>query len=348
MLIRTIFPFLLGIHCLGGLLADDISQARALSEAFRTASSKALPSVVTIFCRQRSPDEDTPAILDIIGGDDDQVYDSVGSGFVVSSDGWILTNHHVIEDAARIEVRMPDGQRYFSDSTLSDAASDVALVKIGPRTELKVADIGDSTKLSVGDWVIAIGSPFTLESSVSAGIISGTNRRRQFTGETSGQFLQTDAAINPGNSGGPLVDLDGRVVGVNTAIASRSGGFQGVGFAIPISRAMWIKNELQNYGKVRRAIAGIRVSTLPHEVAQDLELPVVDGVLVNSIVPGRSADEAGIKPGDVIIEFAHQPVGSDVEFAELIQQSPIDQPLPIVIYRNREKQELTIKLQEKP
>lgn len=338
--------FLWIIFCSAGM-AEDLHQARALSRAFRSAAESALPSVVTIFSRQRQEVE-TPSILNIIGGPDAQVYDSVGSGFIVSSDGWILTNHHVIEEAIRIEVRMQDGRRYFSNETLSDPASDLALVKIDPRTDLPVAQIGDSTELAVGDWVIAIGSPFTLESSVSAGIISGTNRRRQLSRDVAGQFLQTDAAINPGNSGGPLVDLDGKVVGINTAISSRTGGFEGIGFAIPISRAMWIKNELQNYGKVRRALAGIRVKAIPYEVAQNLELPELSGVLVNSVVPGRPGEVAGILPGDVITRFAGHRISSDVEFAELVLQSPIDQPLSVIVYRAGENVELTIQLQEKP
>ena len=339
------------IPCLVSLLvaearASDTQLAKSLSQAFRSAAERALPSVVTIYSRQSQAEDSS--ILSIIGGSDDQVYDSVGSGFVISPDGWILTNHHVIENADKIEVRLSDGRRFFSDKTLSDESSDVALVKIEPRGELKPAEIGDSTALATGDWVIAIGSPFTLESSVSAGIISGTNRRKQFSSQLTGQFLQTDAAINPGNSGGPLVDLDGRVVGVNTVITSRTGGFQGIGFAIPISRAMWIKNELQNYGKVRRAMAGIRVSTLSLEGARELELLESAGVLVNSVVPGRPGAIAGVQAGDVITQFAGQYVSSDVEFAELVLQSPIDEPLSITIFRNGSLQELTIRLEEKP
>lgn len=327
---------------------DDVSHARALSKAFRMAAEKNLSCVVTILCRTRQLDGQTSPILDIIGGPDAQVYDTVGSGVIISNEGWILTNHHVIDGATKIEVRLNDGRRYFSDKTLSDAASDVALVNIESKTELKAAEIGDCSQLSVGDWVIAIGSPFTLESSVSAGIISGTNRRRRLSREVSGQFLQTDAAINPGNSGGPLLDIDGKVIGINTAISSNSGGFEGIGFAIPISRAMWIKKELQAYGKVRRALAGIRVSSLPFDAAKNLELPQQSGARVDSVVPGRPGDLAGIKTGDVIVSFAGSVVASDVEFAELVSLSPIDEALPIVVYRGGERKEMTIQLQEKP
>ncbi len=335
--------------CLSSAVADDeTNHARALSRAFRQSAERALPSVVTILCKVKQEGGQSSPILDIIGGPDAQVYDSIGSGVIISEDGWILTNNHVIDGAVRIEVRLNDGRRYFSDKTLADPGSDVALVKIESQTELKAAAIGDSAQLAVGDWVIAIGSPFTLEASVSAGIISGTNRRRRLSREVSGQFLQTDAAINPGNSGGPLLDIDGKVIGINTAISSNSGGFEGIGFAIPISRAIWIKKELQTYGKVRRALAGIRVSTLPYDVAKTLEIPNLTGVLVNSVVSGRPGDVAGVKTGDVIISFAGIGVASDVEFAELVLQSPIDEPLPVVLYRGGQKQELTIRLQEKP
>jgi serine protease Do len=327
---------------------DDANHARALSKAFRASAEKSLPSVVTILCRAKQADGQTSPILDIIGGPDAQVYDTVGSGVIISDDGWILTNHHVIDAAQKIEVRLNDGRRYFTDKTLSDKSSDVALVKIESKSELKAAEIGDSSTLAVGDWVIAIGSPFTLESSVSAGIISGTNRRRRLSRDVSGQFLQTDAAINPGNSGGPLLDIDGKLIGINTAISSNSGGFEGIGFAIPISRAMWIKKELQSYGKVRRALAGIRVSTLPYDTAKGLEQQQLSGARVEAVVPGRPGDLAGVKSGDIIAAFAGSVVASDVEFAELVLLSPIDEPLPIVVYRGGEKKELTIRLQEKP
>jgi serine protease Do len=325
---------------------DETNHARALSRSFRNAAEKNLPSVVTILCRTKVDGQGSP-ILNIIGGPDAQVYDSIGSGVIISDDGWILTNHHVIENAERIEVRLNDGRRYFTKNTLSDAGSDLALVKVESKSQLRAAEIGDSSELAVGDWVIAIGSPFTLESSVSAGIISSANRRRRLSRDVSGQFLQTDAAINPGNSGGPLLDIDGKVIGINTAITSNSGGFEGIGFAIPISRAIWIKRELQTYGRVRRALAGIRVKNLPHEIATSTELPQ-SGVLVQSVVSGRPGDQAGIKAGDVIFSLAGNSINSDAEFAELVIQSPIDEPLPIIIYRNGEKQELTIRLQEKP
>ncbi|MEZ6137654.1 MAG: trypsin-like peptidase domain-containing protein [Pirellulaceae bacterium] len=282
--------------------------------------------------------------MDIIGGSDEQQFDSVGSGVIISRDGLILTNHHVIADAARIEVRLLDGRQFSVVETKSDPASDVAVVRIKSDDEFEPAELGSSAELSVGDWVLAIGSPFTLEASVSAGIISGTNRRQQLSRAVSGQFLQTDAAINPGNSGGPLIDLDGRVVGINTAISSRNGGFQGIGFAIPIDRANWIKDDLLEFGSVRRAFAGVRTVNLPYDVAKSLNLPR-GGVLINVVTPGYPADRAGLKSGDVIVEFDGTHVESAESFKAMIQQSEIGQPLPMRVIRSGESLELTIELE---
>ncbi len=348
----------LGIAAALPLKADDLqgksevapqtpeNHARALSRAFRESAEKALPSVVTILSRAKRADEQT-SVLDIIGGSDEQLFDSVGSGVIISAEGLILTNHHVIADASRLEVRLPDGRQFLATDTMSDPNSDVAIVRITSEDELPVAELGKSADLAVGDWVLAIGSPFTLEASVSAGIISGTNRRRQLSRTVTGQFLQTDAAINPGNSGGPLIDLDGRVVGINTAISTRSGGFQGIGFAIPIDRANWIKKELLEYGKVRRGFAGVRTSDVPYEVAKSLNLSRTSGALISSVVPDYPADKAGLKSGDIIIEFEGQMVDSKENFQELVQQSPIGEPLQLKVLRGGQEVELTIELEER-
>ncbi len=323
------------------------SHARALSKAFRESAQKALPSVVTILSRSRRPD-DQSSILDIIGGRDEELFDNVGSGVIISTDGLILTNHHVIADATRVEVRLPDGRQFSAEETKSDPNSDVAIVKIKSSDPLVAAELGKSSSMSVGDWVLAIGSPFTLEASVSAGIISGTNRRQQLSQLVSGQFLQTDAAINPGNSGGPLIDLEGKVVGINTAISSRTGGFQGIGFAIPIDRAVWIKQELLEFGKVRRGFAGVRTSNVPYDVAKELGLPRLAGVLIHAVTPNYPAANAGLKSGDIIVEFVGQPIETKDEFQEIVQQSQINEPLPLIVLRDGQRIELTIQLVERP
>lgn len=324
-----------------------LAPARALSRAFRESAQKALPTVVTVFCRTKDASAANP-VLGIIGGERSQKFDSVGSGVIISSDGLVLTNHHVVADAAVIEVRLQDGRQFRAENPKSDPQSDVAIVKINLLEELPAAEIGSSDDLYVGDWVIAIGSPFMIESSVSAGIISGTGRYQTLSRDVKGQFLQTDAAINPGNSGGPLLDLDGRVVGINTAISSRTGGFEGIGFAIPIDRAIWIKNELLKFDKVRRGYAGLRASAVPYELARKLDLPENAGAMVNSVVFDRPAARAGLLPGDVIVELAGARVQSNASFAELVQQSPIGQPLPITVIRDGARVELQLELVADP
>lgn len=326
---------------------ERLASARDLSMAFNLAAEKAMPSVVKILSRsKRAGEEDS--ILSIIGGRDEQVFDSVGSGVIISSDGLILTNHHVVQDAARIEVRLTDGRRYRVEETKSDPKSDVAIIKIDADEELPVADLGTANDLYVGEWVLAIGSPFMLDSSVSAGIISGTRRYRDLSRTVSGQFLQTDAAINPGNSGGPLIDLDGKVVGINTAISTRTGSFQGIGFAIPIERASWIRDELMNYGKVRRAYVGVRTKDVDYNDIRTLELPRTGGALVVDVVAFYPGSKAGLDSGDVIIEFDGQVVETAADFAGLVQQSPIGQPLTLVVIREGERTELSIELVERP
>ncbi len=322
-----------------------ISQARSLSLAFRHASAKALPSVVMILSRiSDEGDEEANEVRDML--DSGANFDSVGSGVIISSDGLILTNQHVVNDAKRIQVRLADGRRFNVAETKGDPKSDVAILRIEGQ-DLPAAEIGDSRELFVGDWVLAIGSPFTLQSSVSAGIISGKDRWHSLSKDVSGLFLQVDATINPGNSGGPLVDLDGKIVGINTAITSRNGGFQGIGFSIPINRADWIKNELLEHGRVRRGYAGVRTGDIPYSVARDLGLDVSSGAYVSLIRPGRAADKAGIEIGDIILTYDGVPVDSGGKLAELIQQSEIGKPLPIVVRRGDEKITLSFAPEEK-
>ncbi|GIX00741.1 MAG: serine protease [Pirellulaceae bacterium] len=324
------------------LARQAVARARDMSLAFRLAAEKAMPSVVKILCRTREQ-SDSP-ILDVIGGSDEQVFDSVGSGVIVSEDGIVLTNHHVIEEATRIEVRLPDGREFGVRETKSDPRSDLAIIRLDTEERLPMADLGSSRDLHVGDWVLAIGSPFTLDSSVSAGIISGTGRYRQLSSVVTGQFIQTDAAINPGNSGGPLLDLDGRVIGINTAISTRTGAFQGIGFAIPIDRAKWIMSELLEYGEVRRAFIGVGTAKVPYAVARQIGLGRTRGAMVNRLVPGYPGEKAGLQVGDLIVEFNGQPIDGPAEFAEIVQQSPIGEPLPIVVFRGGERVEMEVEL----
>ncbi|MFN3192722.1 MAG: S1C family serine protease [Aureliella sp.] len=324
-----------------------LRSARTLSKAFNAAAEKAMPAVVKILAKTKSEGEDD-AILSILSGSEEQLFDSVGSGVIVSSDGSILTNHHVIADSKRTEIRLSDGRKYEVVDTKSDPASDLAIIKIETDEELPVASLGKAENLYVGEWVIAIGSPFTLESSVSAGIVSNTRRYLTLSRTVRGQFLQTDAAINPGNSGGPLINLEGEVIGINTSISTTTGSFQGIGFAIPIERAKFISSELSEYGAVRRGYVGVRTMDLSYRIARDLDLPRTGGALVENVVPKYPADKAGLKAGDVIVEFDGQVVETAADFAALVQQSAIGEALSLKIYREGEAVELSITLEERP
>ncbi|MFO1062891.1 MAG: trypsin-like peptidase domain-containing protein [Pirellulales bacterium] len=312
--------------------------ARQLSSAFRQAAAKTLPSVVTIWARTRQGGSN--GVADIVGGA--QNFDSVGSGVIVSNDGLVLTNHHVIDKAVHIEVRLSDGRQYEARDPRSDPRSDIAIVRIDAGEDLPAAEIGDPNELQVGDWVLAIGSPFRLEATVSAGIISA--KHGKVDDLVAGRILQTDAAINPGNSGGPLIDLDGKVVGINTAISSTTGSFQGIGFAIPIKRAVWVKSELLTHKRVRRGVLGVSTQDLPIDVAKQLHLPPQGGAYVTRTTPGRPAEKAGLAAGDIILSLDGQPIQSGADLASVVEESPVDHPIELVVLRSGEKKTLTVSL----
>lgn len=322
----------------------DRASARELSRAFRDAAARAVPSVVTIKVRTRDREANSGGdILDVVG-ENDTAFDGFGSGVIITEDGLVLTNHHVVKDGKRIEVMLLDGRQFAARDVKSDERSDLAILRIDANEKLPTVEIGDSSDLSVGDWVLAIGSPFNLHSTVSAGIISGKNRPLE--GLIKGRVLQTDAAVNPGNSGGPLIDLDGKVVGINTAISSNSGAFQGVGFAIPVSRAIWVKNELLEHGRVRRARMGLQLGSIPPDVRRQLDAPGGGGAFVVSIAKGRAADKAGLMIGDVVVSFDKQRVVDKAELADIIEASPINEPIDITIVRAGERMQLKVTLDE--
>lgn len=338
------------------------SHAKSLSRAFRFAAEAAGPSVVTIRSKFKLNREDRAAAMSELlqdprfrdlfpdgrvplpapGGSEPDIGEHVGSGVVIDKAGIVLTNNHVVEGADEVTVQFPDGSELTAKEIKTDASSDLAILRVEPISDLSAARLGDSEALDIGDWVIAIGSPFELEATVSAGIISGKGRgidkiRR-------GRLLQTDAAINPGNSGGPLVNLDGEVIGINTAIASNNGGYQGIGFAIPINRGKWVVNELQEFGKVRRAYLGIRIGELTAQAAKQLELPARAGVWVLATVPTGPAAEAGIASDDVIVEFAGTPVRSPGDLQDAVEQKPIGSTQEVVVLRAGERIRRQVKM----
>lgn len=227
----------------------------------------------------------------------------VGSGFFISSDGYVLTNYHVVDDATDIYVTLTDGREYKAKVIGSDKQTDVALLKIDAK-DMATLPIGDSDKIKKGQWVLAIGSPFGLDSTVTAGIISAINRD---TGDYL-PFIQTDVAVNPGNSGGPLINLQGQVIGINSQIISRSGGFMGISLAIPIDDVMRVVDQLRASGKVTRSRIGVQIAEVTDDVAKVLGLPKAEGAMVGSVQSKSPAEAAGVQPGDVITAFDGKPV----------------------------------------
>lgn len=358
-------------------VSDAVGQAKSLSTAFRKAAEATMPSVVTIVASPSSDQRirefrellNDPRFRRLLPEDFDLEqqfaedresilppgFDSqVGSGIVIDSSGVILTNNHVIESAGTVTVRFGDGREVKATEIKADPKSDLAIIRIPATSDLKAARMGDSSELQIGDWVIAIGSPFELEMTVSAGIISGLisggigGQGRGLGEMQRGSLLQTDAAINPGNSGGPLVNLDGEVVGINMAIASNTGGYQGIGFAIPANRAKWVAEELVNHGTVRRAYLGIRIDELGPEAAEALQVPPRSGVFVADVVPGGSADDAGLRINDVITEFAGRRVRGPRELQDLVEQKPVHSQQTLAVIRRGALVRLQVTLKPYP
>lgn len=245
--------------------------------------------------------------LDQFGGNDGNS-SGVGSGFVISEDGYVVTNFHVIDGSDEITVRFNDRREYIAEVIGSDASSDIALLKID-ETNLPVVEFADSGSIEVGEWVLAIGSPFDLDYSASAGIVSAIGRSLpNGTGKNYVPFIQTDVAINPGNSGGPLFNMEGEVVGINSQILSRSGGFMGLSFAIPASVALDVVGQLRERGSVSRGWLGVSISDLSVEQAKSFGLSKPQGALISQVFAGSPASESGLRAGDIIVEFDGNPI----------------------------------------
>ncbi len=254
---------------------------------------------------------------------------SLGSGFIITRDGYILTNNHVVERADKIRVRLSSGKEYDARIIGKDAKTDLALIKITPAGNLPVVEFGDSDKLRVGDWVIAIGNPFGLEQTITAGIVSA--KGRVIGAGPYDNFIQTDASINPGNSGGPLFSMDGKVVGINTAIVAQG---QGIGFAIPINMAKEILPDLKTKGKVTRGWLGVSVQDITEDMAQSLKMKEMEGALVAEVVPGDPADKAGIKTGDVIVELDGKKIRDTHELLRVVATIPVGRKVDVKVLRD--------------
>ena len=284
-------------------------------------------------------------------GDRPRRVNSLGSGFVIDPSGIVVTNNHVISDADEIVVSLTDGTKLKAEVVGRDAKTDLAVLKVNPSTRLKAVKFGDSRRMRIGDWVLAIGNPFGLSGSVSAGIVSAVNRElRESREHNDAAYIQTDAAINRGNSGGPLFNMDGDVIGINTAIysPSHSGGSVGVGFALPSAVAEPVIAQLREFGEVRRGWLGVRVQSVTDEIAQSLGLDKARGAFVAGISAKSPAAEAGLKNGDIILRFDGQDVQQMRSLPRLAAAAPIGKEVEITVWRDGREQTLRVRMGQLP
>lgn len=273
----------------------------------------------------------------------EQIQQGVGSGFIVSPDGYVLTNAHVVDGASEVTVKLTDKRDFKAKVVGVDKRTDVALLKIDA-SGLPFVKTGDAERTKVGEWVVAMGSPFGFENTVTAGIISAKARR--LPDENYVPFIQTDVAINPGNSGGPLFNLAGEVIGINSQIYSRSGGFMGISFAIPIDVAMKVKDQLQKYGKVSRGRLGVAIQGLDAELAQNFGLDKPVGALVASVENGSPAEKAGLAPGDVVLGVNGQKVDNSADLPRIIGEQKPGSVVRLSIWRDRKARDINVTLGE--
>lgn len=270
---------------------------------------------------------------------------SLGSGFIISEDGYILTNHHVIDGADEVIVRMANRNEYVAKIIGSDKASDIAVLKVDAK-DLPVLEFGDSDKLKVGEWVLAIGSPFGFDHSVTAGIVSA--KGRSLPSDNYVPFIQTDVAINPGNSGGPLFNLDGEVIGINSQIYSRTGGFMGLSFAIPIEMAVDVAMQIKDSGQVSRGWLGVLIQEVTRELAESFGMENPHGALVAKVLPDSPAESAGLQVGDVIVEFNGKKVLRSSSLPPLVGRAKVGKEAKVIVIRNKKRQRIGVDIAELP
>ncbi|RLA23424.1 MAG: serine peptidase [Gammaproteobacteria bacterium] len=283
--------------------------------------------------------------LDKRGGGMPRQGKSLGSGFIISKDGYLITNHHVVKNADEIVVRLQDRRELIAELVGSDEKSDIALLKIDA-TKLPVVKFGSVKKLKVGAWVLAIGSPFGFDHSVTAGIVSA--KGRSLPSENYIPFIQTDVAINPGNSGGPLFNMDGEVVGINSQIFSRTGGFMGLSFAIPVDMALNVVEQIKRNGHVTRGWLGVLIQDVTRELAESFGMERPYGALVSQVVPDSPSDRGGIQVGDVIIEFNGSEVDRSSTLPPLVGKSPVDKKAEVKVIRGGKTIRLQVKIAALP
>jgi serine protease Do len=331
---------------------------------FVNLAKKLKPVVVNISTTQVSEGRGSQEFANPFGGEEDpfnefwkrffggplprgpQRQRSLGSGFIIDADGSILTNNHVVENATKIVVKLSgDEQDYEAKVVGRDAKTDIAVIKINAKTNLTAASFGDSDRLEVGEWVMAIGNPFGLDGTVTSGIVSAKGRHNITQGPYD-NFIQTDASINPGNSGGPLINLRGEVIGINTAIFSRSGGNIGIGFAIPINLVKELLPQLRGKGKVTRGYLGVLIQKVTPEIAESLGMDKGYGALVANVSKDGPAEKAGVKVGDVIVEFDGQPVKDSGDLPIIVARTAVDKKVRMKVLRDKKEINLNVAIGE--
>src|SRR5215211_916527 len=347
----------------------DLQIARApeaLSASFAEIARRVEPAVVNIETTQSQPevsekDEDKEdqstnnPLLDMFRRQRRPTR-GIGSGFIINPKGYILTNHHVIEDAARITVGLQSGEKYRGTVVGVDPETDVAVIKIEAAKDLPTVTLGDSNAAQVGDWVLAMGSPFGLDQTVTAGIISKKERESPFFTPFQ-RFLQTDAAINRGNSGGPLVNMRGEVIGMNSQIATSTGDYNGIGFALPANETNFVYKQLLTQGKVKRGYLGITLDSVHDEFAKVYGLSEAKGAIVTSVTPTENgqttpATKAGLQPNDIIVDFENTPVINAQDLIQRVASTPVGQQVTLAYLRDTngklEKKVVSVALGERP
>ena len=370
------FAFLVfGIGAAGEAVAqvDTNSKTAALSASFAEVSRRAEPAVVNIDTKGKVEEvstrgdgggggtgngsgtgsgDETDDILDFLRRQSRRPSSSVGSGFIVDKSGYILTNYHVIDDAARISVRLQSGEEYLARVVGTDEETDLAVLKIDAGRELPFLKLGNSDMAEVGDWVLAIGSPFGLARTVTAGIISQTRRETPYASPFQ-KFIQTDAAINRGNSGGPLVNMNGEVIGINSQIATSTGDYNGIGFALPSNEASNVYRQIVQSGRVRRGYLGVILDSVKPEFAKVYNLPEAKGAIITEVRDKSSAAaNAGLQTNDIVVEFNGAKVGSAQDLIEKVAGAEPNKEVTVVFLREvgdkLERKTTTLKLGERP
>jgi serine protease Do len=369
MALASVVSVLAGMALLGAIerYHAGVQPAHAASSAAPSVTSQGLPdfislakklgpSVVNVSTTQmRKPTQGGPGFGDDQMGEfferffgapvprGPQRRSGLGSGFIIDSNGTILTNYHVVDGAEKISVTLSDGNSYDAKVIGKDQKSDIAVVKIDAGRDLPAVNLGDSDRLEVGEWVMAIGNPFGLDHSVTSGIVSA--KGRNIGAGPYDNFIQTDASINPGNSGGPLINLKGEVVGVNTAIVAAG---QGIGFAIPINMVKRVVDQLVEKGKVVRGWLGVALQPLSKELVQTLGLPGADGALVSSTIPDSPAAKAGLQQGDVVLSYDKTPVEDSHHLQRLVAETRVGKTVTLEVWRKKQKVTVATTVAEVP